>query len=57
VIVGSEDILTPPANAQALAAAIPQARLEVIDGAAHAPMVEAPDRLHALLRHFLDSSR
>jgi pyruvate dehydrogenase E2 component (dihydrolipoamide acetyltransferase) len=56
VIVGSEDILTPPANAQALAAAIPQARLEVIDGAAHAPMVEAPDRLHALLRHFLDAS-
>jgi pyruvate dehydrogenase E2 component (dihydrolipoamide acetyltransferase) len=53
VIVGSEDLLTPPASAEALCAAIPGARLEVIDGAAHAPMVEAPDRLHALLRDFL----
>ena len=54
VVVGSEDILTPPANAEALCAAIPEARLAVIDGAAHAPMVEAPDRLHALLRDFFD---
>jgi pimeloyl-ACP methyl ester carboxylesterase len=53
VLVGSEDVLTPPANAEALAAALPDARLEVIAGAGHAPMVEAPERLHALLREFL----
>jgi pimeloyl-ACP methyl ester carboxylesterase len=55
VIVGADDLLTPPAHAEAAAQRMPRARLERLDNVGHAPMVEAPDRLHALLREFLDA--
>jgi pyruvate dehydrogenase E2 component (dihydrolipoamide acetyltransferase) len=55
VIVGSDDALTPPAHAETVVQAIPGARLEMLEGTGHAPMVEDPERLHALLHGFLDS--
>jgi pimeloyl-ACP methyl ester carboxylesterase len=43
VIVGSEDTLTPPALAQQMQAATPNAQLVVIEGAAHGSSLERPD--------------
>ena len=37
VLVGAEDVLTPPAEAATMAAAIPRARLDVIPGPATSP--------------------
>lgn len=53
VLVGSEDAITPPDDAQAIAAAIPGARMEVVDGAAHLPGVERPEAVNALVSEFL----
>ena len=54
VVVGAEDVLTPPAAARALAAAIPGARLEVIDGAGHVSNVERPAAFNYVVGEFLD---
>ena len=43
VLVGDADRLTPVDHAQALAAALPQARLRVVPGAGHMLFVERPD--------------
>jgi len=53
VLVGSEDVLTPPADAKALAAAIPGARLVEIPGAAHLPNLEATAAFDEALLPFL----
>lgn len=53
VIVGEEDAGTPPVMAQALAAGIPGARLEVIPRAAHLSCVEQADAFSRLLVEFL----
>jgi len=53
VVVGAEDALTPPADARALAAAIPGARLVEIAGAGHLPNLEQPDAFRAALLPFL----
>jgi 3-oxoadipate enol-lactonase len=42
VLVGAEDMITPPAIAQSMATAIPGARLMEIPGAGHLPCVEQP---------------
>lgn len=55
VLVGAEDTLTPPEAARSMAEAIPGARLEVIDGAAHLPCVEAPTATNGLLAEHLRS--
>jgi 3-oxoadipate enol-lactonase len=57
VVVGAEDVLTPPSEAEALAAAIPGARLEVIPGAGHLANLENPGAVNAALRAFLETSR
>jgi Alpha/beta hydrolase family len=54
VIWGAEDTIAPLRTGQALASAIPGARLTVIEGAGHAPMVEFPDRFNPLLIDELD---
>jgi pimeloyl-ACP methyl ester carboxylesterase len=51
VIFGSRDALISPASAN-LFRAVPGARVEVIDGAGHSPMVEAPERTIALIADF-----
>ncbi|MGN6392746.1 MAG: alpha/beta fold hydrolase [Gemmatimonadales bacterium] len=53
VIVGKEDSLTPPEAARRIVAAIPGARLTVIDGAAHVPPVERPRETTAAIQEFL----
>jgi pimeloyl-ACP methyl ester carboxylesterase len=53
LVVGSDDVLTGPEQARALAGALPAARLEVLEGVGHAPMVEDPERVHALIERFL----
>ncbi|HUE77365.1 MAG TPA: alpha/beta fold hydrolase, partial [Longimicrobiales bacterium] len=53
VIVGAEDAITPPEDARAMAAAIPHARLVVVDGAGHLPGLEQPEPVNALISEFL----
>jgi pimeloyl-ACP methyl ester carboxylesterase len=50
VILGSRDLMTPLKSGKALAAAIPNARLTVLDGAGHMLMSERPDEVLAALR-------
>ena len=52
VLCGALDQTTPPALAQALAAAIPGATYREIPDSGHCPMLEQPDRLVALVREF-----
>ena len=52
VIAGSADRMTPPRSAKALAAALPDAHLEIIDGAGHLMLSEAPDEISRLLVSF-----
>jgi pimeloyl-ACP methyl ester carboxylesterase len=53
VLVGSEDVLTPPAVAQAMAAAIPDARLARIEWAGHLANLEQPEAFNVALRSYL----
>jgi 3-oxoadipate enol-lactonase len=52
IVAGSEDILVPPENAQALARKLPDAEVLIIPGAGHALHAECPDRLNALADDF-----
>ncbi len=53
VVGGAEDPATPPADARALVAAVPEARLAVVPGAAHLAPVEQPRAVTDLVvRHF-----
>jgi 3-oxoadipate enol-lactonase len=49
VTVGEEDTITPPAEAERMAAAIPNARLVKLAGAAHLSNVETADAFNAVL--------
>ena len=53
VMVGSEDTVTPSEEARRMAAAIPGARCEVIDGAGHLSNLERWDAFNATLSGFL----
>jgi 3-oxoadipate enol-lactonase len=53
VITGSQDALTPLGDAEELAELIPHARLEVISGAAHGLMAEAPNGFNEAVLRFL----
>lgn len=53
VITGSQDSLTPVGDAEELAELIPHARLEVISGAAHGLMAEAPNAFNEAVLRFL----
>ena len=55
VIHGEADPLMPLASARWLAAALPQARLEVFGGAAHAPFLNDRERFARLLGDFCDA--
>ncbi|MGH3763875.1 MAG: alpha/beta fold hydrolase [Pseudonocardiaceae bacterium] len=56
VVVGRDDEFTPVAVAEFMATLIPQARLAVIDGAAHLPNLEQKAEFNHVLRHFLTDS-
>ena len=49
VIVGEEDTITPPADAERMANAIPNARLVRIAGAGHLSNFEKPDEVNAAI--------
>jgi 3-oxoadipate enol-lactonase len=57
VVVGEEDVVTPPSAAQELAAAIKGAHITLIEGAAHIPIAERPDAITGLLGEFLSTAR
>ncbi len=57
VVVGAEDTLTPPADSEALAKAIPRARLEVIPAAGHLSNLEQPAAFTRALADFLTQLR
>ena len=53
VVWGARDRVIPPAQAAAVAASIPQARVRLLDACGHLPLVEAADAFNALLVPFL----
>lgn len=53
VITSSADTLISPELSRAMAEAIPNARLETIEGAGHLSNLEAPERFNALLSDFV----
>jgi len=54
IVVGSQDILTPVADSELLAATIPGSRLAVIRGAAHGLMIEHARIFNDTVLEFLD---
>lgn len=54
VVVGADDVATPVAKAQAIAAGIPGARLEIVPDAGHSSTIEQPEALSDLLESFID---
>jgi pimeloyl-ACP methyl ester carboxylesterase len=53
VVVGAEDTLTPPAEAEKLAAGIRSATLARIPGAGHLPNIEQPTAFNEALARFV----
>lgn len=54
VVVGSDDVLTPPAKAREMAELVPGAELVEIPRAGHLANLEAPDAFNAALARFID---
>jgi 3-oxoadipate enol-lactonase len=55
IIVGSEDRITPTADAELMRREIRGSRLEVIEGAAHVSNLERPMQFNYALKDFLDA--
>jgi 3-oxoadipate enol-lactonase len=53
VLVGDQDILTPPWAARELAVAIPGAKLQILEGGAHGFFWEIPDKTNRAVIEFL----
>jgi 3-oxoadipate enol-lactonase/4-carboxymuconolactone decarboxylase len=53
-VAGSEDVATPPALVEEIAAGIPGTRLVILDGVAHLPPAEAPSVVVKLLAQHLE---
>jgi 3-oxoadipate enol-lactonase len=53
VLVGEEDRLTPPADSEAMVAALPDARFSRIPRAGHLAPLEQPESVAAAVREFL----
>jgi pimeloyl-ACP methyl ester carboxylesterase len=49
VVAGGDDVLTPRAHAEAVVSALPRARLEVLEGAGHALMIERAEALNQMI--------
>ncbi len=56
VVVGERDVLTPPADSEAMAAAIPGARLVTIPGAGHLTPMERPKAVSQALAEFFGAA-
>lgn len=53
IVAGRDDQLTGPVHARALAASMPDARVELIEDCGHTPQVERPAELSRLVGNFL----
>jgi pimeloyl-ACP methyl ester carboxylesterase len=53
IICGAEDVLTPPADSEAMAAALPNVELVIVPGAGHLSNLEAPMAFTEALTRFL----
>ncbi|MEY9848400.1 alpha/beta fold hydrolase [Streptacidiphilus sp. MAP5-3] len=53
VVVGAEDTLTPPSDAEALAEALPQSELTILPGAGHLSPLEVPEAFNTAVRTLL----
>ncbi|MHA6762931.1 alpha/beta fold hydrolase [Streptacidiphilus sp. PAMC 29251] len=53
VLVGEEDVITPVADAEAMAAVLPDALLTVVPGVGHLSAMEAPDTFNWAVRGLL----
>ncbi len=53
VACGSEDVITPEAGCKAVATAFPKAAYRSLAGLGHAPHVEDPARINAMIREFV----
>jgi pimeloyl-ACP methyl ester carboxylesterase len=56
VVVGERDALTPPADSEAIAAAIPNAKLVTVPGAGHLTPMERPKAVAEALGEFFAAS-
>lgn len=56
VVVGSDDQATPPSYGRAVAASIPGAKYQELQGVAHGPQLQAPDQFVAAIGPFLGIS-
>jgi len=54
VACGDGDLLTPPEHSREIAQAVPHARLEIVPQAGHLMTWEQPERVNALLLHWLE---
>jgi pimeloyl-ACP methyl ester carboxylesterase len=54
LLCGSQDMATPPELARELAVTMKDARLELIEKAAHLPCIEQPDVMAAKIGQFLE---
>jgi pimeloyl-ACP methyl ester carboxylesterase len=59
VVVGEQDLLTPPRQSKAVADAVPKARYELVTGpgSSHGLHIERPDDLVRIVTGFLDEHR
>jgi pimeloyl-ACP methyl ester carboxylesterase len=56
VLVGAEDVLTPPSQAVEIASRIPGAQLKVLPRGGHGMVIEYPEDTLAAIRAFLSHS-
>jgi pimeloyl-ACP methyl ester carboxylesterase len=57
VLAGADDMLTPPGDSEAIARAVPDARLVVVPRAGHMLPLEHPDRVAHMLAEQLSDIR
>lgn len=55
VVVGSEDVVTPPSESESMHALVEGSRLQVIEGAGHVSNLERPEEFDRALAEFLES--
>ena len=53
VLVGEHDEATPPPMSQELAAGLPNARLQILEGCAHVPQLQAPEQFMEAIENFI----
>jgi 3-oxoadipate enol-lactonase len=56
VLVGADDLATPPDQVRQLVDALPDAHFEVIDNAGHLPCIEQPEMMAAKISQFLQEN-